>query len=253
MKTGSIILKLVDTRYLNDFIKYGELHFGSTQTYRDIENLGGNVGIGDKDEGVFRPRFEYSRYFSNESSKGLPKEMPFRFPANIFCVTQLRPGIETANIIRYDVIRNLYDSLMSDTNYPKTIVAFQDFNIVSSRIKKELGTFSGLGPFKHLESPVHYVDKGKMAEKAQNIAKKESVYEGVPIGLGSILAANFVKNRKFSGEYEYRFALFPNAGDSRRLRRHHDNIRIGNLESQAIIIGSLNDLMKEVKVVFDVK
>lgn len=253
MKTGSLILKLVDTKYLNNFIKYGELHFGSTQTYRDIEKLGGNVGIGDKDEGVFRPRFKYSGYFPNESLKELPREMGFRFPANIFCVTQLRPGIETANIIRYDVIRNLYDSLMNDTNYPKTIVAFQDFNIVSSRIKRKLDTFSGLRPIKHVEAPVHYVDKKKIAEEAQNIAKKELVNEGVPLGLGSVLAANLVKNKKFLGEYEYRFVLFPNEGDSKRLHRHHDNIRIGNLENQVIIIGSLNDLMKKVKVSFEIK
>lgn len=248
--TGTLVLKLVDTKYLDNFLKYGELHFGSTESYRKIEEFNDNVGIGDKREGVFNPIVNYSGYYPHNALKGLPNSISFKYPANIFCVTQLHPGIETANIIRYDVIRDLYQMLMNDTDYPKTIVGFEDFNIVANRIERRLNKFNGGGPIRNLKAPVHYVKREYMAEEAQNIAENE--WKGrIPLRLGSILAANLVKEIKFSGEYEYRFVLFPSKGGLGILKRHHDNIRIGDLRDQAIVIGSLDDLVKKIEFSFD--
>lgn len=246
---GTLVLKLVDTRYLDNFLKYGELHFGSTASYREIEELNGNMGIGDKSEGSFNPTMNYRGYYSHDALKGLPDAISFKYPANIFCVTQLHPGIETASIIKYNVIKNLYQMLMSDTNYPKTIVGFKDFNVVANKITKRLDKFYGRGPIKHVEGPVHYVKKEHMAEEAQNIAD-DGLKGQIPMRLGSILAANLVKDTKFSGEYEYRFVLFPTDGGLKFLKRHHDNIRIGDLSDQAVVVGSLEDLVKKVEISF---
>lgn len=244
--TGTLVLKLVDTNYLKSFLKYGELHFGTTSLYKKIEVENGNVGIGDKNEGEYSPKLVYKGGYPSKALAGLPKRVSFQYPANIFCVTQLHMGVETADIIKYDVIRNLYESLMNDTDYPKTIVGFRDFNEVSKRIKNRIGKFNSSAPIMNIESPVHYVKYENIAEEAQMISARE--FPHIPTGLGSTLAVNIVKDEKFKGEYEYRFVMFPSVGGSKILKNHHNNVQIGNLENQAIVIGSLKDLVRTVRV-----
>jgi len=247
----TLVLKLVDKKYLDSFLKYGELHFGSTDSYREIEEVNGNIGIGDRNEGIFNPVIKYTGFYPHKARSDLPSNVSLKYPANIFCVVQLHPGIETTNKIKYDVIKNLYNSLMSDTKYEKTIVGFKNFNIVAGRIVKRLNSFYGNGPLSQLRGPIHYVEQEYMAEEAQNISMT-SEFSGIHPRLGSVLVANLVKENKFSGEYEYRFILFPTEGGSKILKRSHDNIRIGDLRDQTIVIGdSIDDLIKAVEFSFN--
>lgn len=76
--------------------------------------------IGDRNEGGFTPTMKYTGYYPHGALQGLLGFQSFRYLANIFCVTQLHTGIETANIIRYD--GNLYQMIMNDTDYPKQLL-----------------------------------------------------------------------------------------------------------------------------------
>ncbi|WP_047998646.1 hypothetical protein [Lactiplantibacillus herbarum] len=249
----TLVLKLVDKKHLNSFLRYGELHFGSTDSYREIEEINGNIGIGDRNEGVFNPAVKYTGFYPHKTLLGLPNNVSLKYPANIFCVVQIHPGIETDSRIKRDVIINLYDSLMSDTQYEKTIVGFKNFNIVSDRIVQRLNKFYANGPLRQLRGPIHYVERGYMAEEAQNIAMT-SEFSGIQPRIGSVLAANLVKENKFLGEYEYRFILFPTEGGLKILKRSHNNIRIGDLRKQTIVIGdSIEDLINAVEISFNTK
>jgi len=83
-----------------------------------------------------------------------------------------------------------------------------------------------------------------MAEEDQDITSEPEMLKQVPLRMGSVLAVNLVMEKKFSSEYEYRFILFPTDRGLKILKRNHDNIRIGNLRDQTIVIGdSMDDLI----------
>lgn len=65
MSSNSLIIKLVDKRHLHQFLKVGELHFGTTVQYQEIENSGKNSGIGDRLEGDYDPFINTKGIFKN--------------------------------------------------------------------------------------------------------------------------------------------------------------------------------------------
>lgn len=203
MSSNSLIIKLVDKRHLHQFLKVGELHFGTTVQYQEIENSGKNSGIGDRLEGDYDPFINTKGIFKN--TVNFPKKLHFFRPANIFCTTQLRPGIETNEFIKPEVIKGLYESLMSDTNYPKQIVLFKDYNVIHSRILKKLEKIVAESGSEHLEGPVVYSDV--RAIDAELLAQK--VNPGEPRMKSAISTVNLVKDRKFEIEKEYRYVFFP--------------------------------------------
>ena len=132
MTSNSLIIKFVDKRHLHQFLHVGELHFGSTQQYREIEEVHGNTGIGDVHEGDYHPDLNITG--PNKVDIKLPSQLHFHRPANIFCTTQIRPLVDTTSQINLDVIEGMYKSLVADTDYPKQIIIFNDYNVIHDKI-----------------------------------------------------------------------------------------------------------------------
>lgn len=245
MTSNSLIIKLVDKRHLHQFLKVGELHFGTTVQYQEIENSGKNCGIGDRLEGDYDPIIKTTGILKRTVK--FPKKLHFFRPANIFCTTQLRPGIETNEFIKPEVIKGLYESLMSDTNYPKQIVLFKDYNVIHSKIVNKLQTIFSESGSEHMEGPVIYSDM--RAIDAELLGQKLNPRE--PRMKSAVSTINLVKDRKFEIEKEYRYVLFPSEGMKKRLQKHHNNMYIGNLEDQAVLINSVDELQSSIQITFE--
>lgn len=208
-----ILVKFEDPKYLSNFVNKGEIHFGSTKQYREIEEEEGNRWIGDKNDGnLIYPNSELPHLHSfitvnNQQFSLNPKDITGFSSAldeNIFCMTK----ISINDDLKSDESRNKFiwemeHTLLADSQYPKKIVFLEKWSNFLDALGQSLYV---LGYSKESVVLSNIVYSDQRYEIANELSRRDGHKHGPSFWI------NFVKEIRFSSERELRL-IIPSRGD----------------------------------------
>lgn len=241
-----LFVKFESFKYVDSFVHSGVIHFGSTRYYRNVERKKGNVGIGDKYDGLYTySREELNNMIMDIDGYKLKMNLQegvlgfnFSFNQYIFCLSNINVFKNFSNDSKKNRLeKELYDSLFSDSRYPKKIVVIINPSEFFSKLTRAL-ILMGYDSSDIIRGPVIYSDYRN--DVAHILSHR---YDHYPTNRGPLYWINFVKNTKFRNEREFRVTI-PS------LKSHPTglNIPVGSVFNDVIVFNNLKDFINHISI-----
>lgn len=231
----NFILKFIEEKYLENYLKRGEIFFNPARYFTDIEDKEGNQGKLDKNEGVMIENvdLERTKYFIQKAEseqkpillKGLTnveKKFKAKNVSNIpiACFTLLTPDdFEQKKVGFYTVKREIVEGIKEISNKRKVVMTpFHYFKekIDDLELREELGLYY---------SPIAYYEKSTHECK-----------EFIQLDLDNRMVL-FTKQKRYETQKEFRISLME------KNIEEGFSINIGSIEELSIVENSIEDLL----------